>query len=563
MDNEDKKDFGIDQEFLPKKEPAVEPKNAEAVISQPEQTQPEQTQPEQTQPEQMQPEQAQPEQNEPVTEVFEPNPPVSEPNKMAEPPQYPQAPQYGQPAQNGYVNQNQYVYNPNNPNTGNTYGYNSQNGYVPPPMPPANPQVQTQWTFNDYGPLKGNNGQPIPPQKPKKDKKEKPKNFGLKVFAVIMSVLFVGAVAGFSIYMVWGDGNSPITGNTSSGSNAGGAPNLDISNTPDKPSGDQNGDGTLSTKEIYNKVSPAVVGVAVYIKQYGEVKQGEGSGVIMDKDGYIITNYHVVASDPEYPVVKIEIIMPNGDTHIASMVGGDSKTDLAVLKIDVPDLVPAEFGDSDKLSIGDRVVVIGNPSGVQFAGSLTQGVVSALNRNVYLSELQAQMQYIQTDAAINPGNSGGAFINEYGQVVGISSAKMRVEAGYEGMGFAIPINSAKSVVDSLIKNGYVAGRPRIGIQYKAVSKTLAELNGIPAGLRVVVVEEGFDAYDKGVRAGDIITKMDGAEVYDTETTSNVMKNKKAGDEMLLSIYRVNESGKSTTLEMTVILGEDTTQKPVE
>lgn len=447
------------------------------------------------------------------------------------------------------------------------YGYPTQQmpqspqPMTPPPQSPSQQMPQAQWSFNDYGPLGG--GQPIPP-KPKKEKKPRSQGFGMKIFAIVMSVLFVASVCGFSIYIFNGDDTSPISPDTAtSESEDNKAPSLNISNTPDKPSGDENGDGTLSTKEIYNKISPSVVGIAVYVKQYGEVIEGEGSGVVMDKDGYIVTNYHVVAGDMVNPVVKIEVIMPSGDTYIADLIGGDSKTDLAVIKINAPNLVPAEFGDSDKLSIGDRVAVIGNPSGIQFAGSLTQGVVSALNRNVYMSDLQTEMQYIQTDAAINPGNSGGAFINEYGQVVGISAAKMRSEAGYEGMGFAIPINNAKSVIDSLIKNGYVTGRPMIGITYKAMSPTLAELNGIPAGLRVLTVDESFDAFKKGISPGDIITKINGVEVFDGQTVGEALKGKNPGEELVLTVYRVNDAGRSSTLEVKVVLGEDVRGKPTE
>ncbi len=279
----------------------------------------------------------------------------------------------------------------------------------------------------------------------------------------------------------------------------------------------------------------------------------------MTKDGYIITNAHVVSSKTaNVQIAKIEVILNDGTTHDAQLVGGDLKTDIAVLKINAENLVPAEFGDSDKLSVGDRVIVIGNPSGLEYAGSFTQGVVSSLSRNIYMSQLDSEVEYIQTDAAINPGNSGGAFINEYGQIVGISSAKLSAE-GFEGMGFAIPINNAKDVIDSLIKNGYVSGRPKIGIQYKAIPETLAELNGVPKGLRIYELEANSDALKQGVLKGDIIFKMDGKEVYDSTTISEVLKDKKPGDKIVLTIYRVNESGKSSTIDITVTLGEMTPQ----
>lgn len=340
------------------------------------------------------------------------------------------------------------------------------------------------------------------------------------------------------------------------------SPTMDITYTPDTiPNNDPN--GVLTNNEIHEKVSPSVVGIAVYTRGLGQVLQSEGSGIIMSQDGFIVTNYHVIANDSTNPVVKIEIIMPDGDIYEARVIGGDSKTDLAVVKIDAVDLVAAEFGDSSKLKIGDRVAVIGNPSGIAFAGSFTQGCVSALNRNIYMSDLNAEIEYIQTDAAINSGNSGGAFINEYGQVVGISAAKMKVEAGYEGMGFAIPINNAKIVIDSLIEHGYVAGRPRVGIEYKAISSTLAELNSIPVGLRVYTVYEDVDAYNH-IYPGDIITKFDGNEVYDIESVATALSGKVAGEELVVTIYRVDEeTGISEYIDVTIILSESVGEKLAE
>ncbi|MEG0692330.1 MAG: trypsin-like peptidase domain-containing protein [Oscillospiraceae bacterium] len=432
-----------------------------------------------------------------------------------------------------------------------------QSGWQTPP-PPQQPQQQTQWTFNDYGPM---STPPKSPKKPKAKKEKKPRsaNHGIKVFAVLMTVLFVLSTAGFGGYIVYdlykNDASLPINqGDKPVDDNNGGAPSLEIGQTPNAGA-DKNKDGSLSGKEINDKVSASVVGVAVYSKTTGFQLAGQGSGIVMSKDGYIITNAHVVSSKTSnVQIAKIEVILHDGTTHEAQLVGGDLKTDLAVLKITADNLVPAEFGDSDKLSVGDRVIVIGNPSGLEYAGSFTQGVVSALSRNIYMSQLDSEVEYIQTDAAINPGNSGGAFINEFGQVVGISSAKLSAE-GYEGMGFAIPINNAKDVIDSLIKNGYVSGRPKIGIQYKPISETLAQLNGVPKGLRVYEVEADSDAIKQGVLRGDIIYKMNGIDVFDSTTISQVLKEKKPGDKIVLTIYRIDENGKSKTVDITVTLGE--------
>lgn len=369
-------------------------------------------------------------------------------------------------------------------------------------------------------------------------------------FTVLVLILSLVVCIITSLYAT----DSGVTNINDSYSLNGDYPSMEIAYTPDPvPSNDPT--GILTNSEIHAKVSPSVVGIAVYTRGLGQVLQSEGSGVIMSDDGFVITNYHVIANDASNPVVKIEVILSNGETYEARVIGGDSKTDLAVLKINAPDLISAEFGDSSKLQIGDRVAVIGNPSGLAFAGSFTQGCVSALSRSIYMSDLNAEIEYIQTDAAINSGNSGGAFINEYGQVVGISAAKMKVEAGYEGMGFAIPINNAKVVVDSLIEHGYVAGRPRVGIEYKAISQTLADLNSIPVGLRVYVVNEDVDAYNHIV-AGDIITMFDGIEVYDSESVANALSDKRAGETMVVTVYRVSEeTGVSEYIDVTIILSE--------
>lgn len=382
-----------------------------------------------------------------------------------------------------------------------------------------------------------------------------------KAFSYIPFILLVMSIVFFAYFYISNNDNG-FNVNKNNLLSDGNSPSMEISYTPEAaPNNDPT--GVLTNNEIYEKVAPTVVGIAVYTKGLGQVLQSEGSGVVMSEDGFIITNYHVIANDSSNPVVKIEIVMNDGETYQARVIGGDSKTDLAVLKIDAINLTFAEFGDSSKLKIGDRVAVIGNPSGLAFAGSFTQGCVSAVSRNIYMSDLNAEIEYIQTDAAINSGNSGGAFINEYGQVVGISAAKMKVEAGYEGMGFALPINNVKIIVDSLIEFGYVAGRPLVGIEYKAISATLAELNSIPIGLRVYTVQETVDAYNYIV-PGDIITMFDGQEVYDSESISNILADKRAGEELVLTVYRVDETtGISEYLEFTIILSESVGEKLAE
>lgn len=425
--------------------------------------------------------------------------------------------------------------------------------------PPQPPQQPNQWTFNDYGPIGAHDGrrQEKPP-KVKKDKPEKsPKSpgNGYKVLAVLMCILFVLSVAGFGSYVIYDLGregenkNTPPYIQNSDGKNADTAVSPDDILTGDK----------LTNQEIYKLVEPAVVGIVGYLRgSTGTQVASQGSGIVFEENGLIVTNNHVVKiENTNRPYDKIEVIYSNGDKYDATLLGGDKETDLAVLKIDAEGLKKAVFGDSDQVQVGDKALVIGNPSGIAFAGSLTQGTVSAVHREVRTDSLSnKKTEYIQTDAAINPGNSGGALVNEYGQIIGITSAKIAKE-NYEGMGFAIPINNAKPIIDSLSQNGYVKGRVKIGISYTAISDTLAELNGLPKGLRVVSIEENSDALRQGLQKGDIITKIDGKEVYDTETVSSTLEGKKPGDAIVLTVYRVDESEVAKYINLNIKLIEKT------
>lgn len=427
------------------------------------------------------------------------------------------------------------------------YNYSNQ-------QPQQQPPQQTQWTFNEYGPMSGG---AKPPKKPKKQKNAKGKSGGIKVFAIVMSVLFVVSILTLVGVIALEQGViDKKPGETTSQSDS--KSKIEIENTPDdKTSTTDPTTGRKTTAAIYKEVNPSVVGVITYTRTTGYQVAGQGSGVIISKDGYIITNAHVVqSSDARMPIQKIEIVLNDEKTYIAKLLGADTKSDLAVLKIDAPNLTPAKLGDSTKLEVGETVIVIGNPSGLTFAGSLTQGVISAVNREVSMSDSGETMKFIQTDAAINPGNSGGAMVNQFGQVVGISSAKISATE-YEGIGFAIPMNIAKPIIDSIIENGYVKGRVRIGITYTPIQETFSQLNGIPMGLRVIDIDPSFDVAKKGVQRGDIITKIDNKEVYDQETISKALEGKKPNDEILLSIYRVDESGRAKTFDFSIKLGEDT------
>jgi len=331
-------------------------------------------------------------------------------------------------------------------------------------------------------------------------------------------------------------------------------------------------DETTTSAEtiVAEKVGPSIVVIkttyTISDRFFGSTQStGQGSGIIYRSDGYIITNNHVIenamsSGNKIAPNSKIEVILPNQiDTpYEATVVGRDSKTDIAVLKINVSELPAAEFGDSDKVKVGQKAIAIGNPAGLEFMGTVTSGIISGLNRRIEFDD-GTVLRLIQTDAAINPGNSGGALLNSEGKVIGINTSKIG-GAGYEGLGFAIPSNNAVEVAESLIKSGYVAGRPKIGIVVDTrFNSTIAKNNGVPEGILVYEVEPLSAAFMAGVKTGDIITKFNGVEIKSFSELEAEKNKYKAGDKVELTIYRLPQrgdasQGKYITVELT--LGED-------
>lgn len=304
-------------------------------------------------------------------------------------------------------------------------------------------------------------------------------------------------------------------------------------------------DVTLIAKEA----GPAIVGVRMTIagtrNNYlggTNSRVGEGSGIIIRKDGYIMTNYHVVyGADPKSTNSArtiLEVFLPDGREAKAEFKGGDEKTDLAVIKIDEKDLPIAELGDSSKLEVGELAVAIGNPLGMEFAGSVTVGVISALNRTMELEN--RTMNLIQTDAAINEGNSGGALLNSSGQVIGINSVKIAA-SGVEGLGFAIPVNDAWPIVDQLIRYGYVKGRPFIGISGREISSIYASYYGIAEGIYITDVTQGSGADRAGIMPGDIIVSMAGNRIEAIKDLDKVKETYKPGDTVTVVVNRDNKN----------------------
>ena len=396
---------------------------------------------------------------------------------------------------------------------------------------------------NGYDQASASNPQQISPKK---------KNKELKIFLWVIGGLFGLLVAGFCAYGVYSaviniqtggslfsmpnvpkidelfGSESPQSETTESHNLA--DPNGPKLQTEDHPGGDE---GQLSAEQVYAGASPSVVGIVIYDKNagVGSDQKGEGSGIVLSEDGYIVTNSHVVGDSKQYGV---KVVLSDKTEYAGTVVGYDTRTDLAVVKADAKGLTPAKFGNSDQTAVGAWVMAIGNPGGLDFAMSLTRGVVSAVNRSV--GSTSNLVGYIQTDAAINPGNSGGPLLNMYGQVIGINTSKI-VATGYEGMGFAIPINTAKSVIDDLISLGYVSGRVRLGMTGKVVGKYQAEIYGVPQGIMIQEIADDSDLGNQGIQAGDIITKVNGVDIDSFSVLYGELTKYKPGDEITLTVYR--------------------------
>ena len=294
----------------------------------------------------------------------------------------------------------------------------------------------------------------------------------------------------------------------------------------------------LTIRQIADKAMPSVVGILAGAED--EYSVSAGSGVIMTSDGYVITNNHVVESRSGQIYADITVVLHNGDKYKAVQVRVDRNSDLAVLKIEAENLIPAEFGNSELLAVGDLAVAIGNPLGMDLQSTVTNGIISAINRDIVVEDIR--MTTIQTNCAINPGNSGGPLINEYGQVVGIISSKIMSDyfSVVEGLGFAIPSNTVEPIVNELIARGYVKGRPAIGITGSTIDERTARAMGVPEGLRVVEINPNCDAYKQGLRVEDIITHlMD--EPVTTVSEVNLIKNDyQVGESLTIKVYRPSE-----------------------
>ena len=293
----------------------------------------------------------------------------------------------------------------------------------------------------------------------------------------------------------------------------------------------------LSLQEVYARGEASVVGIRASKSEEEMAAYAWGTGIIMTADGYILTNTHVI-SDANYCTV----ILSDGREFDALLVADDTQSDIAVLKIAASDLPAASFGDSSQLQVGDEVVAIGNPLGMEFSGTVTNGIISGINRGIVSNG--HTMTLLQTNAALNEGNSGGPLFNMYGQVIGITNMKMAAnytQVTIEGIGFAIPSASAKTVVDQLIEKGLVSGRPGIGITVGSVPASAAQQWDLPFGLYIMEVVERSDAYAKGIRPGDILMAVNQTKVYTTDDVNLLKEGFDVGDTLTFSIFRKGES----------------------
>ncbi|HIS50248.1 MAG TPA: trypsin-like peptidase domain-containing protein [Candidatus Gallacutalibacter pullistercoris] len=419
-----------------------------------------------------------------------------------------------------------------------------------------------------YSPMGGWNSPPSPPQRPSPGKQQ-------KIFLVLIAGLLIVLAVGFGGYSVYSSlfGDPAISSTSSSTEDFLPSVTPEPTEIPDSSQQESSkqevpsvgeggnieinpypsGDSIVAT-EIYKKVSPSVVGIIAEITDAdGNTTSDQGSGIVATEDGYIITNSHVI-NDSRGTSVKV--VTRDETEYPGVVVGYDRTTDLAIVKIDAAGLTPAEFGNSDEMEVGETVYAIGNPGGLKYASSMTQGIISALNR-VLGSNSQNGMTYLQTDAAINPGNSGGALVNEYGQVIGINSSKLVAE-DFEGMGFAIPVSQAQDIINSLMNYGYVEGRTRLGIAGRDISEQESQFYDVPVGFLILEIDDDSTIGTAGGAVNDIICAVNGHEVTCLADISGELLGYHPGDSITLTLYRMPAAGQTegSSFDITITLLED-------
>lgn len=438
----------------------------------------------------------------------------------------------------------------------------------PPPEPdaasaPDQAQYQPAYSYQDGGQGARYAQQqapyyppPQPPVQPQEGKKKK--KSGAVIFSVfIVLAIVIGVFVGLGVYRSM---NPSVDGGNNPGSSQGTVNDdtrMELNETPTKNLSAEAG-ALLTSEQVYDKLKDSNVAVQLYSSRNSDSVVGEGSGIILHEDStktytYVVTCAHVIDGDER---VSVELL--DGTTYDATIVGYDSRTDIGLLRIKATGLTAAEFGDSGAVQVGETAYAIGNPGGVEFKGSFTNGIVSAIDRSITSTY---KMQTIQHTAPISPGNSGGALVNSYGQVIGINSQKI-VDADYENMGFAIPSAVVQEVVNNLIEKGYVPDRPKLGIQYVAASQTqkgyyVVRINNLPSGSLIIAkIDEGSDISGTDVRANDIITHVNGKPLNKSDVLLSAVESGKVGDKLKLTIARVDSNYNIETFDVEVKLVED-------
>ncbi len=441
-------------------------------------------------------------------------------------------------------------YDQNKTNEESTQSYSSNN------MQNTNPYYSyyNEQKKNDYDDLKTSRFYTERYEKPQKGKFR-------EMIIPLLIVALLSSVIGGAVVGAWFQFGAPAVAKNSDESatpETKQVKTIEIVSTVDSP-----------VTAIAEKVSPSIVGIQVnYTMQdfwFGSQRSsGSGSGIIIRSDGYILTNNHVIEAavgtgNKITDGSSIKIILPNqqDEYYDAVIIGRDEKTDIAVLKVELSELPAIDIGDSDSIKIGELAVAIGNPAGLEFMGSVTAGVISGVNRKIQVSDSQ-ELKVIQTDAAINPGNSGGALANSKGEVIGVNTVKIS-STGYEGLGFAIPINNAMEIAESLIADGYVKGRPSLGVYIDPrYTEDYAKSKKTPIGLLVYDIVPLSGAYNAGIKPGDLITEFDGVAVTSFTELENEKNKHKAGDVVILKVYRVTgtDASKGEYMDFSVTLTEE-------
>ena len=397
----------------------------------------------------------------------------------------------------------------------------------------------------------GYNYQPPRQEKPHKEPKYMTRGFGTLLICLTLVLSMILGVGGgiLAFNLMQEDEMLAASSSSASESSASSSQGAPATTLPSTSSGSSGSTDSLSVKEIAAVAADSVVEITTEVEMQSfwntqTVEAGAGSGVIISEDGYIITNNHVI-EDSNNVIVKLT----NGETYPATLVGTDAETDIAIIKIEATGLKAATIGNSSELEVGDIVVAIGNPLG-QLGGTVTDGIVSALDRTITTSDGETR-NLMQTNAAVNPGNSGGGLFNDRGELIGIVNAKTS-ETGVEGLGFAIPIDDVKDIINDLMENGYVTGRPFMGATLVTINspQTMMQAGVDRTGVYIYSLVENGASEQAGLQVGDYVLMVDGTVVSTSDEVKNIIRDHEVGDTVTFTILRGNE-----TLEIPVTLAE--------